>query len=155
MKIKVDESLRVWSCKEKHGNLCFVDPRNKSLGYRVYEDLEFAEQREDLNSFYTKNRLLHNIPEFGVDFFPDQHFALDLGMNELNAISFYKGCYIGQEVVAKMFYRGKKKSRVVTLKLDPEHNVKDRLLYSGETKVGEVLNTYDDKVMVIIKERTV
>ncbi len=43
-------------------------------------------------------------PRFGVDFGPD-HFPQESGVEE--AINFTKGCYLGQEVVARIHYRGK------------------------------------------------
>lgn len=45
------------------------------------------------------------IPELGRDFEPDQVVALDAGYDLLNAISFTKGCYVGQEVTARMHYK--------------------------------------------------
>jgi folate-binding protein YgfZ len=45
------------------------------------------------------------IPELGRDFAPDQVVALDAGYDLLNAVSFTKGCYVGQEVTARMHYK--------------------------------------------------
>ena len=43
-------------------------------------------------------------PLFGVDFGPD-HFPEETGLGD-RAVSFTKGCYLGQEVVARIHYRG-------------------------------------------------
>lgn len=45
------------------------------------------------------------IPELGRDFEPDQIVPLDAGYDLLNAVSFTKGCYVGQEVTARMHYK--------------------------------------------------
>lgn len=45
------------------------------------------------------------IPLLGRDFVPDSVVALDAGYDLLNAISFTKGCYVGQEVTARMHYK--------------------------------------------------
>ncbi len=45
------------------------------------------------------------IPELGRDFEPDQIVALDAGYDLLHAVSFTKGCYVGQEVTARMHYK--------------------------------------------------
>ena len=45
------------------------------------------------------------IPELGRDFLPDTIVPLDAGYDLLNAISFTKGCYVGQEVTARMHYK--------------------------------------------------
>jgi folate-binding protein YgfZ len=43
------------------------------------------------------------IPRFGADFGPD-NFPQETGIEE--AVSYTKGCYLGQEVVARIHYRG-------------------------------------------------
>lgn len=45
------------------------------------------------------------IPELGRDFEPDSITAMDAGYDLLHAISFTKGCYVGQEVTARMHYK--------------------------------------------------
>lgn len=45
------------------------------------------------------------IPQLGRDFEPDQIVPLDAGYDLLHAISFTKGCYVGQEVTARMHYK--------------------------------------------------
>jgi folate-binding protein YgfZ len=45
------------------------------------------------------------IPELGRDFMPDSVVALDAGYDLLNAVSFTKGCYVGQEITARMHYK--------------------------------------------------
>ena len=48
-------------------------------------------------------RVEAGIPRFGQDFGPD-NFPQETGIEE--AVSFTKGCYLGQEVVARIHYRG-------------------------------------------------
>jgi aminomethyltransferase len=50
---------------------------------------------------------------FGVDFGPDT-VANETGLVE-QAIDFTKGCYLGQEIVARIFYKGKPSQPVVPL----------------------------------------
>lgn len=45
------------------------------------------------------------IPELGRDFAPDEVTPLDAGYDLLNAVSFTKGCYVGQEITARMHYK--------------------------------------------------
>ena len=49
-----------------------------------------------------------------ADIYPEtsgQFTPHELNYHELNGVSFEKGCYIGQEIVARMHYRGKLKNR--------------------------------------------
>jgi folate-binding protein YgfZ len=48
-------------------------------------------------------RVEAGIPRFGRDFGPE-NFPQETGADE--AVSFTKGCYLGQEVVARIHYRG-------------------------------------------------
>lgn len=49
-------------------------------------------------------RVEAGVPRFGVDFGPE-HFPQETGL-EAAAVSYEKGCYLGQEVVARIHYRG-------------------------------------------------
>jgi folate-binding protein YgfZ len=54
-------------------------------------------------------------PRFGVDI-DDSVIPQEAGLNE-RAVSFTKGCYVGQETVARLYYRGKPNRRLLGLKL--------------------------------------
>ena len=49
-------------------------------------------------------RVEEGVPRFGVDF-DVEHFPQETGLEE-QAVSYSKGCYLGQEVVARIHYRG-------------------------------------------------
>jgi folate-binding protein YgfZ len=50
-------------------------------------------------------RIEHGRPLYGIDL-DDSIIPQEAGLNE-RAVSFTKGCYVGQETVARLFYRGK------------------------------------------------
>ena len=45
-------------------------------------------------------------PRYGVDLEPEAVIPQEAGLND-RAVSFTKGCYVGQETVARLFYKGK------------------------------------------------
>ena len=55
-------------------------------------------------------------PRFGVDLDPDSVIPQEAGLNE-RAVSFTKGCYVGQETVARLYYRGKPNRRLRGVRL--------------------------------------
>ena len=55
-------------------------------------------------------------PRFGVDLDSDSVIPQEAGLNE-RAVSFSKGCYVGQETVARLYYRGKPNRRLRGLRL--------------------------------------
>lgn len=67
----------------------------------------------------TKFRVVHEIPWQGVDY--DEEMILCVADEEL--VSYLKGCYLGQEVVARVHYRGRPPKQLVLKMLrdcDPE-----------------------------------
>lgn len=74
-------------------------------------------------------------PRYGVDL-DDSVIPQEAGLNE-RAVSFTKGCYVGQETVARLFYRGKPNRRLLGLKLD-EPAPSGTELRLGEKVVGKL-----------------
>ncbi len=60
-------------------------------------------------------RVAAGVPRFGVDF-GDETVANETGLVE-QAIDFTKGCYLGQEIVARIFYKGKPSQPVMALEV--------------------------------------
>jgi folate-binding protein YgfZ len=60
-------------------------------------------------------RIEHGRPRYGIDL-DDGVIPQEAGLNE-RAISFTKGCYVGQETVARLFYRGKPNRHLRGLRL--------------------------------------
>ena len=63
-------------------------------------------------------RVAAGIPRFGLDFGRD-HFPQETGLGEAG-VAYDKGCYLGQEVVARIHYRGGVNRRLCGLELDGE-----------------------------------
>lgn len=74
------------------------DPRHPDLPHRHYSTQKATASMES-------NALQLGIPELGHDFASDSVVALDAGYDLLHGISFTKGCYVGQEITARMHYK--------------------------------------------------
>jgi len=74
-------------------------------------------------------------PRFGVDL-DDSVIPQEAGLNE-RAVSFTKGCYVGQETVARLFYRGKPNRHLRGLRLSGPA-ASGAPLRLGEREVGRV-----------------
>jgi len=74
-------------------------------------------------------------PRYGVDV-DDNTIPQEAGLNE-RAVSFTKGCYVGQETVARLFYRGKPNRHLRGLRLSAEVEPGTPLLL-GEKEVGRL-----------------
>ncbi len=88
----------------------FKDPRDANLGWRYYSD-------EDLNTD-TANwdalRVEHKIPEMGREL-DAESYILEMGFEALNGVDFRKGCYVGQEVTARMKHKTELRKGLVRL----------------------------------------
>ena len=75
------------------------DPRHPDLGWRLYgpEDVSDGTDFEAL-------RLALGIPETGSELTPDS-YILEMDFERLNGVDFRKGCYVGQEVTARMKHK--------------------------------------------------
>jgi tRNA-modifying protein YgfZ len=74
-------------------------------------------------------------PRYGLDL-DDATIPQEAGLNE-RAVSFTKGCYVGQETVARLHYRGKPNRRLRGLRLSEAVPTGTPLLL-GEREVGRV-----------------
>jgi folate-binding protein YgfZ len=90
-------------------NISFYDPRLITLGCRIIcptDQLEYEEGVVNLKNDdddYEAIRLLYGVLE--GDEVTDQ-FPLNMNFQHLNAISFNKGCYIGQELTQRTHHTG-------------------------------------------------
>ena len=92
----------------------YPDPRRAALGSRLIgprSELERAASGVSAGDYHAR-RLELGIPD-SADLPPDSVFALDAGLEELHGVSFKKGCYVGQEVTARMKHRATARRRFV------------------------------------------
>ena len=77
-------------------------------------------------------------PRYGVDL-DDSVIPQEAGLNE-RAVSFTKGCYVGQETVARLHYRGKPNRHLRGLRLSEPASTGDELTFEGRPvgRVGSV-----------------
>ena len=83
-------------------------------------------------------RIERGVPRYGLDL-DDTVIPQEAGLNE-RAVSFTKGCYVGQETVARLFYRGKPNRHLRGLRLDSPAGHGEQLRL-GERVVGAVASS--------------
>ena len=71
-----------------------------------------------------------------------------LNLDLLGAISFEKGCYTGQEVVARTQNLGRSKRRLMRYRTDATLAIGDSLS-DGDRHVGEVINVIDNDLLAV------
>ncbi len=78
----------------------FGDPRAVALGWRAYRE---TAQQDDTTD-WTALRIANIVPETGHEL-TNESYILEMGFERLNGVDFRKGCYVGQEVTARMKHK--------------------------------------------------
>jgi len=84
-------------------------------------------------------------PETSATFLPHE-----LNLDKLNAISFDKGCYTGQEIIARMHYRGKLKNRMHITEISSSSPLQPGTEIDGGTIVDACRDVYNNTYHVLI-----
>ncbi len=93
-------------CEAPEGAL--MDPRHPALGWRLYtgdpqavlERIQPADPAE-----WAALRVEHIVPQAGVELIANDSYILEAGFDRLHGVDFRKGCYVGQEVTARMRHK--------------------------------------------------
>lgn len=135
------QDMQVFDC-DRLGHcgvdLMFPVAQQESLRRALIPLLEAAHGVIVSDEAWELARLRQGIPRFGIDF-DSQHYPQEAGIAQ-RAVSFTKGCYIGQEVVAMLEHRGKLKRQLAKVQT-PEPAVfaaGDTLYSNDKTKVGTI-----------------
>jgi tRNA-modifying protein YgfZ len=125
------------------------DPRLAALGGRSVIPAKDGQSGEDA---YHARRLDLGVPE-GADLGSDRMFAMDAGLDELHGISFSKGCYVGQELTARMKHRGKDRKRLLPIATADGSPlpVRDTAVASGPAEIGTIMSTYGARGFALLR----
>ena len=142
--------MSVWGDDEKlalnHIKNNFKDPRNCKLGYRVFvsndnsNNIKLPEPQNinNYNLLLIKNTVADGFHDLEVN----KSFILEYNYNEYSAVSFDKGCFVGQELTTRTFRRGVIRKSVFSFHFDSKiHPAKihkgDEIFLKGQ-KIGKV-----------------
>jgi folate-binding protein YgfZ len=107
---------------ETAGTLSFPDPRLHALGLRILAETRFASGiaaatngLEASPEDYHAHRIALGVPEGGKDYAFGDTFPHEADLDQLEGVSFTKGCFVGQEVVSRMQNRANVRKRVVPI----------------------------------------
>jgi len=132
----------------------YVDPRLVALGARVTLTEQMLQDkgliRADFDKF-EELRLQLGVPLAGPDLIVEKSIPLECGFDELNAIGWEKGCYLGQELTARTKYRGLVRKRLlpVTIKGAAAEPMTP-LLFNGQ-EMGSMRSSYQNQGMALIR----
>ena len=123
----------------------FLDTLSSKLGARILSSLEKLHLTiKKLNlkivdkSNYLKTAHVEGIPIQGIKNLQDSLFSLESNFEELNAIDFKKGCYVGQENTARMKLKNKVRRKLIPIVSKNHLKILDEIKFKDQV-VGKVL----------------
>ena len=148
-----DRSCQTVISSIKEGMFSFADPRAKILGWRCYDFKEELKIQDQGFDSYQIIRLKNLVPETGVDLIPEKSYILELNFEKIKGVDFKKGCYIGQEVTARMKHKAILKNRLYCgyVRNSPKNKF-DRKVYSNDKVVGDLYSVFNHYCLIKIKE---
>ncbi|GHF67689.1 CAF17-like 4Fe-4S cluster assembly/insertion protein YgfZ [Seohaeicola zhoushanensis] len=122
-----------------------ADPRHPSLGWRHYGDFESSDDGTDWDAL----RVAQVIPETGIELTPDS-FILETGFEALNGVDFRKGCYVGQEVTARMKHKTELRKGLRQVVVEGEAEPGTEILAGGKS-AGTLLTRSGDRAIAYLR----
>ncbi|SLN57485.1 putative global regulator [Pseudoruegeria aquimaris] len=104
------------------------DPRHPALGWRLYAEEALPGDGTDWDAL----RVAHCIPESGIELIPNESYILECGFERLAGVDFRKGCYVGQEVTARMKHKTELRKGLATVAITGSAPVGTEITAAGK-----------------------
>ncbi len=116
--------------------LRYGDPRLAALGQRAIVGVGTLA----LGKGYKAHRLSLGIADSVDDIGCGELFVHEANLDQLNGVSFSKGCYVGQEVVSRTHHRGTARNRILPVHFagSVQHGTE---ITAGDTRLGSMLSS--------------
>ena len=124
-----------------------LDPRCIDLGARIVINLEklYLSAKKlnlkisNIDEYYKLSHSL-GIPNSDTANFQNKIFGLETNSEELNAIDFKKGCFVGQENTARMKLKEKISRRVYPIEIIDGNINLDEIIKINNVEIGKIVN---------------
>jgi folate-binding protein YgfZ len=134
---------------ELAGAIIFADPRLPEAGWRVISPVPAAASANAAD--WDAHRLSLGLPDGSRDLEAEKTVLLEAGFDELNGISWTKGCYMGQELTARTRYRGLLKRRLVPVEIDGALPAPGTPVMRGDTEVGSMRSGLANRGLAVVR----
>ncbi len=122
-----------------------ADPRHPDLGWRDYS----TEAEGDDGTDWDGIRVRHCIPETDVELTPDS-YILEAGFEKLNGVDFKKGCYVGQEITARMKHKTELRKGLRTVSINGHAPVGTAIMSDGKP-AGILYTQHGDQAIAYLR----
>ncbi len=129
--------------------LGLADPRRPDMGYRIFQKPDLPERAF---ADWDRHRIMLAVPDGSRDMIVEKSTLLECNLDRLNAIDWNKGCYMGQELTARMHYRGLAKKHLYAVRMPGGCPLPLSDLYIGETLIGDMRSSQGDVGLALLKD---
>ncbi|MEN3950839.1 folate-binding protein [Iodidimonas sp. SYSU 1G8] len=134
--------------------VAFIDPRSARLGARALLPrsiaLETLGYRTAPFETYEARRVSLGIPDTRRDLEADKTLLLEANFDQLNGVSFNKGCYVGQELTARTKYRGNVRRKLYPVVLDGVAAPGTEVML-GDREAGALRSVAGDRAIALLR----
>ena len=123
------------------GTLIAADPRLAGAGWRIVATTKLATDVDA--AAWDAHRLALGLPDGSADLEAGKSLLLEAGFDELNGLSWTKGCYMGQELTARTKYRGLLKRRLVPVAITGPTPPPGTPVWRQDAEVGTMRSARD------------
>lgn len=117
----------------------YKDPRAQAMGFRLIAPHELLATIAPKNeAVYEAHRIALGVPKGGLDFAYGDAFPHDANLDALHGVDFDKGCYVGQEIVARVHFRKTARKRIVKVHFNGPSPKSGSPILFGDVAIGEI-----------------
>ena len=121
------------------------DPRHPALGWRGYGAPGGAPTID-----WDAIRVAHIIPETSIELLPDESYLLESHFERLNGVNFRKGCYVGQEVTARMKHKTELRKGLTRVRIEG-HAQPGTPILQGDKPAGTLFTRSGDHAIAYLR----
>lgn len=130
---------------------CFIDKRfMPSAFFRIYKKAP-QETIKTTTDAWQKLRVDYGIAEAYEDYALGSVYPYDINLDYLGGVSVQKGCYIGQEVLSRMYHRKAIKKRLFIAQSSNDFLPDQTTITAQETVIGRISSVRKDKALAFIR----
>jgi len=124
-----------------------ADPRADAMGWRLYGAALSQGAPPDWDAL----RVEAGVPEAGAELIPGETFILEMGLDRLGAVDFRKGCYVGQEVTARMHLKTELRKGLVRVQVTGEAVPGTAITMADGREAGVLLTRSGDRALAYLR----
>jgi folate-binding protein YgfZ len=129
------------------GMMAYADPRTSLIGWRM-----IAEKGNlPAGTGYEAARIAMGLADSDGDIGSGELFPHEANFDQLGAVSFSKGCYIGQEVVSRMEHRATARSRILPVTFEDAAPPRSAAIKSADRVIGSVLSSAGNAALALLR----